>query len=127
MNTTTNPAAAMSAVTHGHTELDWRVLAAVDPDLPGRTQPREHAVRCLVCGTQTWNQAGRCNVHYEAPAAARRFVADRWPHLHTYHVTDMLRRVDIGDITQATAQRLLDMQDVARGDRIARRTVRGTR
>ena len=117
----------IAAVTHGHTEHDWRVLAAVDPTLPARTQPREHAVRCLSCGATTFNQSGRCNAHYEAPAAARRYIAERWPHLHTYDVTEMFRRVDAGDVTQATAYRLLDIRDTARGDRIARRAVRGTR
>lgn len=53
-----------------HTVLDLHALrqAGVDPD---STQPREHAVRCTRCTSETWNQAGRCDAHYVAPAAAR--------------------------------------------------------
>lgn len=69
----------MTNETEGHTRLDYEALVAVDPTLPGRTQPRETSARCVECGATTWNQAGRCDAHWRTPAATtlpdRRLVA----------------------------------------------------
>lgn len=58
----------------GHTPSDEHVLRHFGVD-PSTVQPREHAVACMRCGEKTWNLAGLCHVHYEAPGVVRRKAA----------------------------------------------------
>lgn len=48
--------------THGHTYRDAAAMTAAGIN-PADTQPREHAVPCAVCHTDTWNVGGRCDDH----------------------------------------------------------------
>lgn len=57
--------------TAGHTERDYRELVAAGVD-PYSTQPREHAIACIVCRRPTFHQSGRCDSDYVRPAACDR-------------------------------------------------------
>lgn len=58
----------------GHTAADTAALISAGVD-PAVTQPREHAVRCVIRIRETWHQMGCCDRHYTPPAACRRGVA----------------------------------------------------
>jgi len=59
---------------NGHTAADAAALISAGIE-PAVTQPREHAVRCVICLRETWHQMGYCDSHYVLPAACRRGVA----------------------------------------------------
>lgn len=50
-----------------HTLRDAQTLTAAGISVNSR-QPRENAVPCCLCRTQTWHLAGYCDRHYHPPA-----------------------------------------------------------
>ena len=97
----------MTKLTHGHTERDWTTMAALDPELPARTQPREHSVRCS-CGRATWNQGGACDAHYRLPGAVVALIGRRWPTLDEQAALTVIGEVTAGTMPRRLGVAVLD-------------------
>lgn len=66
-----------------HTDIDQACFDAANID-SATSQPRDHAVRCVVCLTLTWNLSATCTSdHYRPPGRVERIIESRKAHCGT--------------------------------------------